>query len=454
MKAMSYRLVLCATVFLFLLAVNEALGVECTYLGVQGDCLENPLAVESIPISIGMALRGLLSVIGTIALIMFMYGGVLWMTAFGEEQKIKRGWDTMIWSSIGLAVIFGSYISVSFLFTGILGTAPPAATSTAVPAAKPLDATPIPGITPVPVAERARRKAERKSQVVDKPDFTKFPHIKNVKIPEVPSQNQKFDDPKHLYSGYDAIRAKYDKMRQESAVANDVLGHTSSFIFYLGNGELNKDNTTEIHENGHSINGAASVFYVGDGYALIIPTLITDPVTRSDIAKDGPKFLETLGPYNYFEKDGDPNDLWSAPPDMILDEFAAYTLSAQYEAESYKNGKPYKPAFTSNPISESVTWIPFVLQLGVSQEKHVKKEEFEKQAPRIKDGYKFLIQRAMEPYLKYKNNLEFDENANAANALSRLKNDASPEGKALRDLARRWFNTKEDPNWTGIYLGF
>ena len=85
-------------------------------------CLDNPLDTADIPTLIGKALRGLLVIIGTIALVIFIYGGALWMTAFGEESKVKRGWDTMIWGSIGLVVIFGSYVAVDFILKAILGS--------------------------------------------------------------------------------------------------------------------------------------------------------------------------------------------------------------------------------------------------------------------------------------------------------------------------------------------
>jgi hypothetical protein len=67
-------------------------------------------------------IRGVFGIIGTIALVIFIYGGFMWMTAFGEESKVKKGWDTMIWAGMGLAVIFGSYVAVDFILKAILGS--------------------------------------------------------------------------------------------------------------------------------------------------------------------------------------------------------------------------------------------------------------------------------------------------------------------------------------------
>ena len=89
-------------------------------------CLTNPLGISksavNVPHLIGNILKGLFGVIGTIALGVFIYGGFLWMTAFGEEGKIKKGWDTMIWAGMGLAVMFGSYIAVDFILKALLGS--------------------------------------------------------------------------------------------------------------------------------------------------------------------------------------------------------------------------------------------------------------------------------------------------------------------------------------------
>lgn len=103
------------------LAVLSFAALQVT--SAQTISLNNPLGPTSdIPTIIGMALRGLFGVIGTIALIIFIYGGFLWMTAFGEEQKVKKGWDTMMWAGLGLVVMFGSYVAVEFILKAILGS--------------------------------------------------------------------------------------------------------------------------------------------------------------------------------------------------------------------------------------------------------------------------------------------------------------------------------------------
>lgn len=87
-------------------------------------CAPNPLGIfdssRNIPALMGNVSRGLFGIIGTIALLIFLYGGFLWMTAFGEEEKVKKGWDTLVWGGFGLGAVFGSYVFVSFILGAIL----------------------------------------------------------------------------------------------------------------------------------------------------------------------------------------------------------------------------------------------------------------------------------------------------------------------------------------------
>ncbi|MEK7122974.1 MAG: pilin [Patescibacteria group bacterium] len=54
-------------------------------------------------------------IVGSIALVMFVWGGFLWLTARGEEQQVKQGWDTLINAVIGLVIILGSWVIINTL---------------------------------------------------------------------------------------------------------------------------------------------------------------------------------------------------------------------------------------------------------------------------------------------------------------------------------------------------
>lgn len=85
--------------------------------------LENPLGggtgVTSIPRLIGNIIKTILTIVGALALAMFVYGGFTWMTSGGSSEKIQKGKNILMWAVIGLVVIFTSYTLVDFLLTAL-----------------------------------------------------------------------------------------------------------------------------------------------------------------------------------------------------------------------------------------------------------------------------------------------------------------------------------------------
>jgi len=86
--------------------------------------LPNPLKTDDIRVVIGRIINYALGFVGAVALVMFIYGGFLWMLSGGEPARVKKGRDTLVWATIGLAVIFASYAIVNFVIGGLTsGTA-------------------------------------------------------------------------------------------------------------------------------------------------------------------------------------------------------------------------------------------------------------------------------------------------------------------------------------------
>lgn len=78
--------------------------------------LENPLGVKTIPELVNNILTAVLGFVGALALLMFIYGGLLWLTSGGSADKVNKGKQVMVWASIGLVIIFSSYGLVRFVF--------------------------------------------------------------------------------------------------------------------------------------------------------------------------------------------------------------------------------------------------------------------------------------------------------------------------------------------------
>ncbi len=91
--------------------------------GVTGE-FPNPLGegvTESPELLIKRIINGILGVVGSLALLMFIYGGLVWMTAAGNNERVEKGKNILIWATIGLVVIFASYAIVSFIIESLTG---------------------------------------------------------------------------------------------------------------------------------------------------------------------------------------------------------------------------------------------------------------------------------------------------------------------------------------------
>ena len=133
-KFIATLLIVLSFVFLFGISISFANGDETVGAG-DGDCegtncntvsLDNPLGGEdgkkvSVNTIIARVINAVLGVIGSLALLMFVFGGITWMTSSGSPEKVKKGRDIIIWSVIGLAVIFFSYALVNFVIFDIIG---------------------------------------------------------------------------------------------------------------------------------------------------------------------------------------------------------------------------------------------------------------------------------------------------------------------------------------------
>ena len=90
--------------------------------GSSDTSIPNPLGngegMDDPRVVIGMGIKALLSLLGSVALAVFIYGGFLWLTAGGNEQRIQKGKDVLIWATLGLMVVFAAYAIVGFFLGG------------------------------------------------------------------------------------------------------------------------------------------------------------------------------------------------------------------------------------------------------------------------------------------------------------------------------------------------
>lgn len=83
---------------------------------------EDPLGNVTVNELVARIIAWVLPVVGSLFLVMFIWGGILWFTAAGEEAKVKKARTTLVNAVIGMAIIMGAYLIVSNVIA-ILGGA-------------------------------------------------------------------------------------------------------------------------------------------------------------------------------------------------------------------------------------------------------------------------------------------------------------------------------------------
>ncbi len=96
-----------------------------TWAGETTITLWNPISTDGKAISpyalYGRLISGLMAVMGAVALFFFLQGGFMWLTSAGSPEKVKKGQDILLWATLGLVVIFGSYIFLSYVISVVTG---------------------------------------------------------------------------------------------------------------------------------------------------------------------------------------------------------------------------------------------------------------------------------------------------------------------------------------------
>ncbi len=118
-KITTYSLLLLTGLFIF---SGPLLTPNVNALDTEELKLENPLnisAEQPIADLVAKIIKAILGILGVVALGIFMFGGIIWMTAGGRSEKIDRGKDLFVWAAIGIVVVFASYSLTSYVLTAL-----------------------------------------------------------------------------------------------------------------------------------------------------------------------------------------------------------------------------------------------------------------------------------------------------------------------------------------------
>ena len=113
---MKKTLIIASIISIFALSVMPALALDVglqygTYAGLgTKDLREGIMAIVNV----------LLGFLGIIAIIIILYGGFVWMTAGGNEEKVSQAKKIITAGIIGLVIIFVSFAIASFVITQLI----------------------------------------------------------------------------------------------------------------------------------------------------------------------------------------------------------------------------------------------------------------------------------------------------------------------------------------------
>lgn len=87
-------------------SVNEVWAADSTFPSTN---ITNPLSSDDFTTLITNFLQWLLGIAGGLALLMIIYGGVLYITSIGDQQKMETGKKVVTWTLFGLIIILASW---------------------------------------------------------------------------------------------------------------------------------------------------------------------------------------------------------------------------------------------------------------------------------------------------------------------------------------------------------
>jgi len=91
--------------FIFVALISLPVYVLAGGAGWGEAKIENPLAADDFTTLINSIIDWLLIIGSSVAVIMIIYAGFLWMTSGGDETKVTQARQTLTWTLVGLGVL-------------------------------------------------------------------------------------------------------------------------------------------------------------------------------------------------------------------------------------------------------------------------------------------------------------------------------------------------------------
>lgn len=108
-RIINYSTLLSSIFFLlFTKAASAQAIVHCS------DCKLDDFVIIIIRVS-----QVILGLVGSLSLMAFVYGGVLFLISGGSSERVTKGRQAITGAVIGLAIVFASYAIITFVFVAL-----------------------------------------------------------------------------------------------------------------------------------------------------------------------------------------------------------------------------------------------------------------------------------------------------------------------------------------------
>lgn len=90
-------------------------------LAQGGGGLTNPIGCDDLGVCIANLVKGVLALVGVVAVAFIVYGGFLYISAGGNETQVQQGKQAVVGAVIGIIVVGLAFAIVEFVFGALKG---------------------------------------------------------------------------------------------------------------------------------------------------------------------------------------------------------------------------------------------------------------------------------------------------------------------------------------------
>jgi len=117
-KIITFFTIILLSSFLFSIA-NSATSTFSTANTNMGKFAKGLNFTDGFNTSVEGIITSVMVLVNTLFFIFMIYAGVLWLSSAGEEAKITKAKDIILWCIVGIAVTLGSYTITDFILRRI-----------------------------------------------------------------------------------------------------------------------------------------------------------------------------------------------------------------------------------------------------------------------------------------------------------------------------------------------